>query len=131
MAEQSVNYGIKDTLLPTLSLFTSAGTLVCCALPALLVTLGAGAALAGIVFSAPWLVALSKYKAWTFGISGAMILLAGIAQWKARNVPCPIDPIQARACMRLRRTSKWIYWLSVAVWSVGFFFAFVAVYVFY
>ena len=131
MQANTENYGIKQTLLPTLSLFTSLGTLVCCALPALLVTIGAGAALAGLVTAVPWLVALSKYKAWTFGIAGGMLLVAGIMRWKSRNLPCPIDPEQARACERLRRVSAWLYWSSVGVYAVGFFFAFVAVHVFY
>lgn len=125
------NYSRKQALLPALSLFTSFGTLMCCALPALLVTLGAGAALAGLVSAAPWLVALSKYKAWTFGVSGVLIVGAGIMRWRARNAPCPIDPIQAKACMRLRRVSAWIYWASVLVWCLGFFFAFIAVWIFY
>ena len=131
MTEQPDNIGINHTFLPTVSLFTSMGTLVCCALPALLVTLGAGATLAGIVSTAPWLVALSKYKLWTFGVSGFLILIAGIMQWRARNAPCPADPIQAAACNRLRRISRWIYSLSVVVWLVGFFFAFLAVHIFY
>lgn len=124
---QTANYSFRQTILPGLSLFTSLGTLVCCALPALFVTLGAGAALAGLVSTAPWLVALSKYKVWTFGIAGLMILLAGLMRWKSRNAPCPIDPDQARACMGLRKLSAWIYWLSVGVYATGFFFAFIAV----
>lgn len=131
MAERPDNYGVKQTLLPTLSLFSSVGTLVCCALPALLVTLGAGAALAGLLSVAPWLIALSKYKAWTFGISGLMILLAGVVRWRFRHAPCPIDPEQAKACNRLRRISFCMYWLSVAIWCIGFFFAFLAVHIFY
>ena len=125
------SYGIKDTLAPTLSLFTSVGTLLCCALPALLVTLGAGAALAGLVSAAPWLVALSKYKIWTFGISGVMILIAGVLRWQSRHAPCPIDPVKAAACMRLRRISLWVYMASILVWCTGFFFAFLAVHIFY
>ncbi len=131
MSEPSENYGVKHTLLPTLSLFTSVGTLVCCALPALLVTLGAGAALAGLVSTASWLVALSKYKAWTFGVSGTLILLTGFMQWRTHHTPCPIDPEQTKACARLRRISLWVYWLSVIIWCIGFFFAFTAVYIFY
>ena len=131
MDNPNSDYGVKQSLLPALSLFTSAGTLVCCTLPALLVTLGAGATLAGLVGSAPWLIALSKYKIWTFGISGAMILIAGAALWRSRNASCPIDPAQAMACGKLRKTSVWIYRLSVLLWCVGFFFAFIAVRVFY
>ncbi len=117
----------KENLLTTLSLFTSVSTLLCCALPALLVTLGAGAVLAGIVSSAPWLVALSKYKIVTFAIAGILLLVAGFMQWRARNAPCPIDAAQAKACLKLRRINKFIYWLSVLIWCIGFFFAFVAV----
>ena len=122
---------MKQTFLPALSLFTSAGTLICCALPALLVSIGAGAALAGLVSTAPWLVALSKYKLYTFGGAGVMLLIAGCARWHMRNAPCPADPNQAAACMKMRRFSKWIYWLSVAIYVVGFFFAFIAADLFY
>lgn len=131
MEEHAENYGGKHTILSVLSLFTSLGTLVCCALPALLVTIGAGAALAGLVSTAPWLVALSKYKVWTFGVSGMMILLAGLMRWKTRKLPCPIDTDKAKACAKLRRVSGWVYWLSVLLWCLGFFFAFIAVHIFY
>ena len=117
--------------MPTLSLFTSVGTLVCCALPALLVTLGAGAALAGLLSAAPWLIALSKYKAWTFGISGLLIVASGVMRYQARHAPCPIDPAEAKACTRLRKISGWVYWASVVIWAVGFFFAFIAADLFY
>lgn len=125
------NAGLKQTLWSALSLFTSFGTLVCCALPALFVTLGAGAALAGLVASAPWLVALSKYKVWTFGLSGGMLLLAGFMRWQSRHAPCPNDPRAAKTCSKLRAFSRWIYGVSVAVWCLGFFFAFLAVHIFY
>ncbi len=119
----------KHTIAPFFSLFTSLGTLVCCALPALFVTLGAGAALAGLVSSAPWLIALSAHKAWVFGGAGIMILLGGLLRWNARHAPCPADPAAAKACMRLRRFSGWIYWASVVIYLTGAFFAFAAVYV--
>lgn len=116
--------------LPLLSLFTSAGTLVCCALPALFVSIGAGAALAGVVSAVPWLIALSQYKLWTFGLSAGMLLLAGISMFAARKQPCPIDLVQAKRCAQLRVLTYWVYGLSVLVWCVGFFFAFVAIWVF-
>ena len=125
------DYGTGQSLLAMFSLFMSSATLVCCALPAVLVTLGAGATLAGIVGNAPWLIALSEYKIWIFGISGAMLLIAGLVLWSSRNAPCPIDQARAIACARLRKTSNWIYLLSVLLWCVGFFFAFIAVRVFY
>ncbi len=118
--------GTRDALAPTLSLFASTSTLLCCALPALLVTLGMGATLAGFVSAAPWLVALSKYKLWLFAGSGLLLLGSGWLTWKARSLPCPADPAQARACMRLRAISAWMLGISALVWAVGFFFAFLA-----
>ena len=110
------------------SIFTSTGTLLCCALPAALVAVGAGAALAGLVGAVPQLVWLSERKVPLFVIAGLMLALAGIFQWRARFAPCPADPALAAACMRQRRVSAWVYGVSVAIFLVGFFFAFVAPY---
>lgn len=115
--------------LSVFSLLTSSSTLVCCALPALLVTIGAGASLAGLVSTAPWLVALSKYKVITFSLSGLMLAVAGLSLWRARNAPCPIDPAMARLCSTTRRLNVWIFSISLLLWATGFFFAFVAVHV--
>ena len=121
----------KNRILPTLSLFTSLSTLLCCALPALLVTIGAGAALASIVHVTPWLVYLSKYKVYTFLLSGLMLIIAGFFIYRSRNDPCPIDQEQAMACMRMRKVSLYIYFLSILIFLIGFFFAFIAVKIFY
>jgi len=118
--------GLKDTLGPTLSLFASTSTLLCCALPALLVTVGLGASLAGLVTAAPWLVALTAYKAWLFAGSGLMLVAAGLMHRRAARLPCPADKAKAAACMRLRAFSGWMLGISAAVWAVGFFFAFLA-----
>src|SRR5437762_13563032 len=56
-----------------LSLFSSLGTLLCCALPSLLVLFGLGATVASALAAAPWLVWLSQHKHWTFAIAGALI----------------------------------------------------------
>jgi len=120
------NIGWRDSAVPTLSLVASTSTLLCCALPALLVTLGLGASLAGFVSAAPWLVALSKYKIWLFAGSGVLLLLAGLMRRRAAHLPCPADAAQAQACARLRRVSGAMLGLSAAIWAVGFFFAFLA-----
>ena len=117
--------------MPTLSLFTSMGTLICCALPALLVTLGMGAALAGFVGAVPWITAISDYKAHVFAGAGAMLTLSAIMQWRAHYAPCPADPAKAKACMRLRKVSWGILIFSIIIYLVGFFFAFLAADIFF
>ena len=109
-----------------LSIFTSTGTLVCCALPAALVALGAGAALTALVGAVPQLVWLSEHKDALFAVAAAMLAVAGLMQWRARTAPCPIDPAQRAACLSARRLSRGVYLGSVAVFLVGGFFAYLA-----
>ena len=107
------------------SLFTSTGTLICCALPALLVALGAGAALSTLVAAVPGLVWVSEYKELVFMAAGVMLAISGWLQWRGRFAPCPIDPAQRDACLRTRKTSARVYQVSVLVYAVGGWFAFV------
>lgn len=106
------------------SVFTSTATLICCALPALLVALGAGVVLAGLVTAVPQLVWLSAHKLEVFGAAGVMLVLAGLMQWRARSLPCPADLQLAAACVRMRRVSTGIYLASVAIYAIGVLFAF-------
>lgn len=66
---------MKQILSNYLSIFTSFGTLLCCALPSLLVALGAGAVVASAVSALPWLVFLSYHKGWVFIVAGMLIAL--------------------------------------------------------
>jgi len=116
----------KNITLPLISLFSSFGTLICCALPALLVSLGAGAVLAGVITNFPQLIFLSKYKIYVFSIAGVLITLSGYILRINRNAPCPIDPIEANMCAKLRVISKYIYVLSLIIFFIGLFFAFIA-----
>jgi hypothetical protein len=108
------------------SIFTSSGTLLCCALPAALVAVGAGATLASLVGAVPQLIWLSEHKLPLFAVAGGMLALAGVFQWRARFAPCPADPALAAACERQRKVSAWIYGVSLSIFLVGAFFAFVA-----
>lgn len=108
-----------------LSLFTSFSTLVCCALPALFVVVGFGAAFAGLVAAVPELIWISEHKLWFFGFGAVMILIGGILQFMNRSVSCRIDELGA-ACVTTRDWSVWVYWVSVGLYGVGVFFSFIA-----
>jgi len=113
-------------LVSTLALFGSFGTLLCCALPALLVSLGAGAAVIGLVSAVPQLIWLSEHKVSLFIFAGITIVISGMLRWLNRNAPCPADPAQAKTCLRLRKLSAWIFYGSLAMYATGVFFAFIA-----
>ncbi|MBC7710453.1 MAG: hypothetical protein H7203_10355 [Rhizobacter sp.] len=105
------------------SIFTSASTLLCCALPALLVALGAGAALATVVGVVPQIVWVSEHKTLVFVGAGVMLAVAGYLQYRARFLPCPADAGLAAACARQRRVSNVIYFVSLAIYVIGVSFA--------
>jgi hypothetical protein len=115
----------RSSYLAFTALLTSSGTLVCCVLPAIMVALGAGATLAGIVSAIPQLVWLSEHKALVFGLAAVALTVAGTSIWRARMLPCPSDPVAARACVRLRRFSAMLYALAALVFCIGVAFAFV------
>jgi hypothetical protein len=119
--------GVGQTKLASvLSLFASGGTLVCCALPALLVALGAGATLSSLISVFPQLVWLSEYKVEVFSFATMMLVLSGFMQWRVRSLPCPVDPVLAAVCTQTRKISFSVYVVSVLIYLIGGFFAFIA-----
>ena len=117
---------VKTKHLSLLTLFTSGGTLVCCALPALLVSLGAGAVMASAVSSVPQIVWFSEHKLGVFIFAGVMLSISGLLQWQARSLPCPSNKELAELCNKTRVNSLRIYIFSVSVFLIGGFMAFVA-----
>jgi len=115
----------RNVLLSAATLLSSAGTLVCCVLPAILVALGAGAALAGLVAAFPQLVWLSEHKPLVFGIALALLIASGGATWYARTLPCPTEPVAAKSCQRLRRINVALYSIALVSFALGFAFAFI------
>jgi hypothetical protein len=118
-----------SSVLGYLSLFTSFGTLLCCALPSLLVLVGLGATVASLLSAVPWLVALSRHKVWVFAASGVLIganllhVYAIAPSLKSAGESCPADAPEA--CASASRFSKMVLWLSAVIYAVGVFSAFV------
>jgi hypothetical protein len=115
----------RNVILSAATLVSSAGTLVCCVLPAILVALGAGAALAGLVTAIPQLVWLSEHKPLVFGIALALLVASGGATWYSRTLPCPTEPVAAQTCRRLRRISVALYSVALVSFALGLTFAFI------
>jgi hypothetical protein len=115
----------RNAWLAFTALLASTGTLLCCVLPAVMVAVGAGAALAGLVGAIPQLVWMSEHKVLTFGTAAALLGMAGVALWNARRIPCPADPVLARACTRLRSLSTGLYIAASIAFLLGVAFAFV------
>lgn len=116
----------RNTLLLGFSFLLSTATLLCCTLPILLITLGLGTTLAAITSQWTVLPLLSAHKFWIFFISGIILLIADIVANRPQT-SCPVDPEQAKKCMRVRQFHKTLFWSAVTLWAIGFFSAYLAV----
>lgn len=107
-----------------LSLILSSATLLCCALPALLVLLGAGSVLATLLSWLPALVLLSEQKGVVFSLAALALVLAGVGLAQAAGRPCPNDPRLARRCRLRLLQARWLYGVSCLAYGIGFCVAF-------
>lgn len=100
-------------------LLASTTTLICCALPIILVTLGLGAVSAALFSNLPFLVDLARHKVWFF--SGSFLLLA-FAAWALYRPgrSCPADPVLAKKCETADKWNRRVFWGAATIWLVGF-----------
>ncbi len=106
----------------TTSLLSSVGLALlgttCCALPILLVILGAGGAMASLVSALPWLAPLSKYKAIVFLLTASA---QGYAWWRLHHVSqCGI------ADAKQLRWQRRILWSATILFGLSMFAAYAA-----
>jgi hypothetical protein len=113
------NSSLKQGSITVFTLFTTTGTLICCALPILLVTFGLGTTVVAMTSAFPFLITLTKYKVWVFAFSGAMLALSGWIMFRPGRA-CPADEALRQACNTAFKWNKRIYWTAVIIWCVGF-----------
>ncbi len=104
-------------------LFSSFGTLLCCAIPSTLVLLGFGATLASFLGNFPQLIWLSENKAYVFGLSFLMLGISYAGQRYAQAQVCPID--KREDCEKTKDWSKPLFWFSFGINVLGSFYAFI------
>ena len=116
-------------LISFLSLFTSFSTLVCCSIPALLVSLGLGASFASFISMYPQFIWLSENKTALFIFAGLMLILTFVLQ--SRSAVCPVDSKLKTTCEDSKKISKYIIIFSTFIYFIGIFFAYLAPILFY
>ena len=116
---------MQDKTANFFSLFASSSTLICCALPALFVLLGAGATLASLIDYFPQLIVLSKYKIYISITTAIILLIAGLLIKKSAILPCPTDPHLRDACLKFRKRSRVIYGVSLGIFVFASLFTYV------
>ena len=127
-AATAMNAPVNRTL-GYIGLFSSVGTLLCCALPSVLVLLGFGATVASTLSAVPWMAALSRHKGWLFVMAGLLIaanfyyVYSLAPRLLVTSGACPAD--DPDACARATRASRVVLWLSATLFVAGFAVAYV------
>ena len=109
----------RDTGISLLTLFLSVGTLICCVLPIIFVSLGLGTVIVTLISQFPILVTLSQYKLWIFIISALLLMITAWLLWQQEK-SCPADPTLAKLCNKIQKYNKRIFWVALSIWIVGF-----------
>ena len=109
----------KNTLVIILTLVSSSASLMCCALPAIFVMLGFGAAFASVINILPWLIKFSEYKWSIFATAGILIALSAWQLYHSKRMVCPSDSEKAKACSRLRKLSLVLLTFSILAFLTG------------
>lgn len=118
---------MKDKVLSIFTLFTSSGTLLCCVLPAVVATIAGGAAVSSMLSVFPFLIPLSMYKEWIFGIATILISINGYMVFKPnQEVACDVD-VGEDGCDITGRFNKRMFYISSTVLALGAFFAYALV----
>jgi mercuric ion transport protein len=126
-SQAPVQHAKRAALLNYFSLFSSFSTLICCALPSVLVLLGMGTTVASLLSAAPWLVSLSRHKIWTFSIAGILIAMSFVSTYliaprlRQREVCEADDPT---ICGEVTKVSRIMLLGSAIIWSCGYFVAY-------
>ena len=117
---------IKESLLPFFGLFTSISTILCCALPIILVTLGMGAVFASLTASFPFITWLAEKSIYLFVIATILLLIGGYFIF-IKPQSCPADKKLAEMCNKTKTFNKIIWSLSVMILAISFFFKYILI----
>ena len=89
----------------------SSATLICCVIPALMVSLGLGATLVSTIEYLPWLPWLSQYK-WTIFIIAGILLI-----WNSRMLKKQVCAIEDKErCEEVSVVNRRIHYFAVTLY---------------
>ena len=108
-----------------ISLFGSLGTLLCCALPVTLVTLGMGATFASMTATFPQIIWLTNHKDALFVITGLLLIVSYVLMKRSEKMACPIDIDQRELCQTSKGATNKFFWLTVVIYTIGLMFSYI------
>ena len=121
---------IKESILSFIGLFASLSTIICCALPIILVFLGMGAVFASLTSKFPLIPWLAERSSYLFALAAILLLVGGYFIF-LKPQQCPADKNLAIACNKTKRINKIIWWLSLIVLIISVFFKYILILLIY
>jgi len=116
----------KDSVTLFLALFTSFSTILCCALPIILVFLGFGSAFAALSSNFMFINIIAEKGSYLFIAS--LIFLAISAYFIFfKNQSCPSDKKLANICLKSKIINKYIWFFAIFIWIISFFFKYILI----
>lgn len=107
------------------SLFGSLSTLLCCALPVTLVSIGMGASFAFLTSSFPQIIWLVERKNALFFVTGLLLGLSYYLIKKSDKKSCPVDAKQREVCESSKPVSLFVFYISLGFYVLGLLFSFI------
>ena len=117
----------KEDFFSFLTLFTSLSTILCCALPIILVMLGMGAVFASLTANFPFIIWIAQQALYLFLIAGLLMAISGYFIF-LRPQSCPADAKLAAICTKSKKFNKIIWWISLVILLVAFFFKYLLIF---
>lgn len=114
-----------NKVLTFFSLFGSISTLLCCALPVTLVSLGMGASFAALTSSFPQVIWLTERKDLIFFLTGFMLIISFVMMKRSEKQACPIDKDQRELCQSSKSLSFKLFWVTVCIYVTGLIFSYI------
>lgn len=95
-------------------LIANGGVMLCCVLPALLVTFGFGGVLVTFLGEYPLFIEISRHKGWIFFGAFLILLLSGFSLYANREQVCQVNSL-SKECVEVKTASKILYIISLII----------------
>ena len=101
-------------------LISNGGVMLCCVLPAILVSLGLGSTMVTFLNEYPIFIKITEYKNYIFSVVLFILFFNGFVIYKNRNKFCEIEGLK-NECSQVKSVSILLYIFSIIIYLISLF----------
>lgn len=105
-------------------LILNGGVMLCCVIPAILVSLGLGSTLATFLNHYPIFIKISEYKNYIFIFVFLILIINGFILYTNKNRSCDINSLE-QECTEVKSVSLILYYLSIVIYLISLFLSYI------